>query len=359
MGTPSKAYEMAKKYLEKKISHIDLTKVSKVSDLLIGFQETSYQSRTLAQCVEVYKAMLEDPERPTIFLGLAGAMVPAGMKKVISLLVQRLMLDVLVSTGANMYHDTVEALGYHHYVGRPDADDAQLYEHGIDRIYDTFGNEKEYRVVDRRVEKLADKLAELETRGISSRRFMQHLGQFIDEEAEEDKRDSIVWNCWKLGIPIFVPAICDSSLGLAVTQHRFHALEEKRQTLVLDQIADNIEIFTIKKASEKTGVIYVGGGVPKNYIQQTAYLQDMFGIPDSGHDYGFQITTDRPEWGGLSGCTFREGMSWGKERKGGRYAACYCDATIALPIIVKGVLELCSGLENRKALTFDLDLGMG
>jgi len=351
---------MAEKYLEREIGHIDLTKVSKVSDLLIGFQETSYQSRALAQCVEVYKAMLEDPERPTIFFGLAGAMVPAGMKKVVSLLVQRRMLDVLVSTGANMYHDTVEALGYHHYIGRPDIDDTQLYKHGIDRIYDTFANEKEYRTIDQRVQGLAHRLAESEPKGISSRRFMQHLGKFIDEEgADEDKGDSVVWNCWRMGVPIFVPAFCDSSLGLAVTQHRLHALAEKRPVLVLDQIADNHEIFAIKKASKKSGVIYVGGGVPKNYIQQTAYLQDMFGVPDSGHDYGFQVTTDRPEWGGLSGCTFREGMSWGKERKGGKYGACYCDATIALPLIVKSVLELCIGLDNRKALTFDLDYGMG
>jgi len=347
---------MAERYLEKEILHIDLTKVSKVSDLLVGFQETSYQSRTLAQCVDVYKAMLEDPERPTIFFGLAGAMVPAGMKKVISLLIQRRMLDVLVSTGANMYHDVVEALGYHHYIGRPDVDDTQLYEHGIDRIYDTFGNEEEYRTVDRGVESLADRLAESEPKGISSRRFMRHLGSFIDENgAEEDKKDSIVWNCWRLGIPIFVPAFCDSSLGLAVTQHRLHSLEKNKQPLVLDQIADNHEIFSIKKASKRSGVVYIGGGVPKNYIQQTAYLQDLFGVPNSGHDYGFQITTDRPEWGGLSGCTFREGMSWGKERKGGKYATCYCDATIALPLVVKGVLELCRGLEGRKALIFEFD----
>jgi deoxyhypusine synthase len=303
--------------------------------------------------------MLEDTDRPTIFFGLAGAMVPAGMKKIISLLVQKRMLDVLVSTGANMYHDTVEALGYHHYIGRPDIDDTELYKHGIDRIYDTYGNEKEYRAVDRRVEKLADKLAKMEHRGISSRRFMRYLGEFIDETGCEEKKQSIVWNCWKMGTPIFIPAFCDSSLGLAVTQHRIHALEKNRPVLVLDQIADNHEIFTIKKSSTKSGVIYVGGGVPKNYIQQTAYLQDMFGIPDSGHDFGFQLTTDRPEWGGLSGCTFREGMSWGKELKGGKYVACYCDATIALPLVVKSILELCSGLDDRKALIFDLEKILG
>ena len=346
---------MAKRYLRKEIPHLDLTKVSKISDLLTGYQETSYQSRTLAQCARTYRAMLDDPDRPTIFLGLAGAMVPGGMKKVISLLVQKHMLDVLVSTGANMYHDTVEAMGFHHYLGQPDTDDTELYRHGIDRIYDTYANEKEYRRVDRRVERMADRLARTETTGISSRRFMRHLGEFLDKEAGDEKQDSIVWNCWKTGVPIFVPAFCDSSLGLAVTQQRVHAIEAKKPILVLDQIADNHEIFAIKKASPKSGVIFVGGGVPKNYIQQTAYLEDLFGVPDSGHHYGFQLTTDRPEWGGLSGCTFREGMSWGKERKSGEYVACYCDATIALPMIVKGVLELCTSIEDRKPLALSLD----
>ena len=99
-------------------------------------------------------------------------------------------------------------------------------------------------------------------------------------------------------------------------------------------------------------MIYVGGGVPKNYVQQTAYLQDLFGIPDAGHDYGFQITTDSPQWGGLSGCTFQEGVSWGKIKSAGQHVTCYCDATIALPLIVKTVLERCNNLDQRRRLEF-------
>lgn len=341
----------AEKFLQKEIGHIDVEETSTISGMLNAFGVTSYQSRTLARCYEVYKAMLEDPKRPIVFLGLAGAMVPAGMKKLISLLVKKHMVDVIVSTGANMYHDTVEALGFHHYVGWPEVDDRELYKHGIDRIYDTFANEKEYRAIDRRVQSLADSLAAAEPNGISSRRFMSYLGEFIDQNgAEKDTKDSIVWNSWKRKVPIFVPAFCDSSLGLAVTQHYVRFLEEKKRPLLIDQIRDNYEIFSIKKAAKKTGVIYVGGGVPKNYIQQTAYLEDLFGVPDSGHDYGIQITTDRPEWGGLSGCTFREGMSWGKERPSGKYVACYCDATIAFPLVVRAVLETCTDLSKRQGL---------
>jgi len=143
---------------------------------------------------------------------------------------------------------------------------------------------------------------------------------------------------------------------LGITQHYVHFLQKGLKPLVIDEIKDNYEIFSIKKASKKTGVIYVGGGVPKNYIQQTAYLEDLFGLPDSGHDYGIQITTDRPEWGGLSGATFKEGFSWGKEMPSGMYVTCYCDATIALPLVVKAVLELSSiDFKKRIRLNFSYE----
>ena len=235
--------------------------------------------------------MLEDLKRPTVFFGLAGAMVPAGMKGVVSTMVRRNMIDVIVSTGANMYHDLVEALGEHHYLGSPDTDDRILREESIDRIYDTYADETKFRLIDNRIMFLADQLAEQNIDTFSSRFFLNQLGDFIDREGKvEDKKDSIIWNCWRDEVPIFVPALNDSSLGLALTQHHIKFLEKKKTPFVIDEIKDNYEIFSIKRMAPKTGVIYVGGGVPKNYIQQTAYLQDLFGIPDASHDYGFQIT---------------------------------------------------------------------
>ncbi len=343
---------MAHKYLKKRVDHVDLRKISTVSDMLSAYKGSSFQSRNLAKCAETLSAMLSDKDRPTIFLGLAGAMVPAGMKKVISLMVQEKMVDVIVSTGSNMYHDTTETLGGYHYIGSPDVDDRELYEKGVDRIYDVFADEKKYREIDDRIMALADKVVETEP-SISSRRFLYHLGKYIDEESTQGKEDSIVWNCWKHNVPIFVPALCDSSIGLAITQHYVDHLNKGMRPLAIDEIRDNYEIFKIKKASKKTGVIYVGGGVPKNYIQQTAYLEDIFGVPDSGHDYGFQLTTDRPEWGGLSGATFKEALSWGKERPTGMYAVCYCDATIAFPLVVKAALEdAADAIKKRTRLDF-------
>jgi deoxyhypusine synthase len=346
---------MKHEYLKKPVQPIDLEVVTTVSELLSAFQHTSFQSRTLARCAEVFVHMLEDPVRPTIFLGLAGAMVPAGMKGVLSTLIRKRMVDVIVSTGANMYHDFVEAMGEHHYLGSPDADDGILRDEGIDRIYDTFADESQFRRFDHMVEQLADDMVKEGGTSVSSRFFLNRLGQYVDENGNVDgRKDSVVWNCWVHGVPIFVPALSDSSLGLALTQHHIRYVEKGLNPLSIDAIRDNYEILQIKKAASKTGVIYVGGGVPKNYIQQTAYLEDMFGIPDAGHDYGFQITTDSPQWGGLSGATFREGLSWGKEKPEGEYVICYCDATIAFPLIVKATLERCAPLKrrNRKRVEF-------
>lgn len=356
MSSDSKKHNSKSDFLREKVESFDLEKIKTISELLAAFNKTSFQSRTLAMCTNIFVEMLEDPDRPTVFLSLAGAMVPAGMKGVVSTAVRRNMIDVLVSTGANMYHDFIEAFGEHHYIGSPDVDDTLLRKEGIDRIYDTYANEEKFGVIENMVTYFADKLATKKINNISSRQFLYGLGELIEEEAPADeKRDSIIWNCWKEGVPIFVPAFNDSSLGLAVTEHYIQFMNKGQHPLVIDQIKDNVEILNIKRSASKTGVIYVGGGVPKNYVQQTAFLERHFGIPDAEHDYGFQITTDSPQWGGLSGCTFKEGISWGKEKPGGKYATCYCDATIAFPLIVKATLERCKNLDNRKRLKFNFN----
>ena len=327
--------------MREKIKPIDIEKAERVSEILRAFNDTSFQSRSLAKCVEIFVKMLKDPEETTIFFGLAGAMIPAGMKKVISTMIKRKMIHVIVTTGANAYHDLVEAFGYHHYKGSPTVDDAELYRHGIDRIYDTYASEDEYRLVDDRIKSLADKIlheSSVSPKIMSSREFMSRIGELIDRDGVE-KRDSFLWNAWRHNVPVFVPALCDSSIGLALTKHYADSIREGYKPILIDQIKDNYEIYEIKRSSKKTGVIYIGGGVPKNYIQQVAYLERLLGGIGRGHDYGFQITTDRPEWGGLSGCTFREGVSWGKVKAEGEYVTCYCDATIALPLIVRATLE--------------------
>jgi len=354
MTTDAGSSHTKNEYLKETVKSIDLERIQTISELLEAFNRTSFQSRTLAMCANIFLEMLEDSTRPTIFLGLAGAMVPAGMKGIVSTTVRKNMVDVIVSTGANMYHDFVEAFGEHHYIGSPDADDIKLGKEGIDRIYDTYTDESKCGAIEKMITFFADNLAVEKLSNISSRQFLYRLGELIDQKgAKEDKKDSVIWNCWKSGVPIFVPALSDSALGLAMTEHYIKSVEEGRRSLVIDQIRDNYEIIQIKKAASKTGVIYIGGGVPKNYIQQTAFLERHFGIPDAEHEYGFQITTDSPQWGGLSGCTFKEGVSWGKEKPGGKYATCYCDATIAFPLVVKATLERCKNLDRRSRLEFE------
>jgi len=337
-----KVTPLSQKFSKERIVPIDIEGIDTISGILTAFNNTSFQSRNLARCVEILTKMLEDPDDPTIFLGLAGAMIPAGMKKVISTMVKRKMVDVIVTTGANAYHDLVESFGHYHYKGSPEVNDVELYRHRIDRIYDTFGDENKYRLVDEKITTLADEIRAKNPNvvAMSSREFLQELGGLIDREGKNDEKESsFLWNCWRNKVPVFVPALCDSSIGLALTRHYVKCIKKELKPFVIDQIKDNYEIFKIKKSSKKTGVIYIGGGVPKNYIQQTSYLEETLGARDRGHDYGFQITTDRPEWGGLSGCTFKEGISWGKDKHTGEFVTCYCDATIALPLIVKAVLE--------------------
>ena len=337
----------SKRFLKERIVPVDIEKERTVSEILTAFNRTSFQSRNLGTCVEICLKMLRDRDKPTIFLGLAGGMVPAGMKKVVSVMIKRKMVNVIVTTGANAYHDLTECFGYYHYKGSPHVDDAELYRHGIDRIYDTYAVEEKYRLVDEKIKMLADTIMKEKSdlAPLSSREFLFEIGKLIDKEGmEKEKESSFLWNCWRFNVPVFVPALSDSSIGLGLTRHYIESVKKGLKPLLIDQIKDNYQILQIKKESKKTGVIYIGGGVPKNYIQQTAYLEGLLGRFGRGHYYGFQITTDRPEWGGLSGCTLKEGVSWGKAKETGEFATCYCDATIALPLIVRAVLER---LENK------------
>ncbi|MGP8329850.1 MAG: deoxyhypusine synthase [Methanosarcinaceae archaeon] len=299
-----------------------------ISELIDAMLTTGFQGRKLAESVQVWHNMLKEDDL-TILMGLSGAMVPAGMRKIISYMIQNRMIDCLVSTGANIFHDCHEALGMNHYVGSHLADDEKLYKHGVDRIYDVFAIENEFRNVDHLI---SDFAKTLEDRAYSSREFMYVLGKEIARRGGED--DSIVVSAYNHGVPIFTPALCDSSIGIGLTIARRDGCIAN-----IDQIQDVDEITQIVERSQKTGVIYVGGGVPKNFIQQTEVVASIMGINVSGHDYAIQYTTDVPHWGGLSGCTFDEAVSWGKIAPQAKKVQVFVDATIALPIVSHALHE--------------------
>ena len=329
------------KFLQKPVQHLNLNETNSLLDLVQAFQHTSFQSRNLFKCFEVYRKMLDDPAC-IIFLGLSGAMIPGGMRKVIRDMIEMRLVDVVVSTGANIFHDLFESSGYRHYVGSEEVSDDVLRKDRIVRVYDALMDDHEINRVIRLLSTVPERLEE---RVISSRRFLEVLGSTLKDEG------SILRTASRYGVPIFIPALSDSSIGIGLT---FLHLQEKisSEGFIIDQIRDSFEIAQLKKMASVTGAIYIGGGVPKNYIQQLGPVSDLLFQKGSGHRYAFQVTTDDPKWGGLSGCTFEEAKSWGKIEKRSSYAVVYMDATVALPLVVGAILQYRKGCRKRRRRRF-------
>ena len=295
-----------------------------VHQLAMAMAKLGFQAGQLGRSVEAWERMLAE-EEITIFFGLAGAMVPAGLRKLIATMISRRMVDCVVSTGANLFHDLCEGLGVVHYRGDPGADDASLREEGIDRIYDVYVSEAGLQRGDLYVAEFIKTLDPRRT--YTSRELMEGLGRRMPE-------DTILGSASRAGVPIFVPALSDSSIGIGMVL----AWREGHR-VVVDQIQDVDEISQITEKSTQTGVVFVGGGVPKNFIQQTKVVADLCGRYRGGHNYAIQYTIDPPQFGGLSGCTFSEGVSWGKIAREARMIQVFVDATIALPIAVHALEE--------------------
>ncbi|HDS01615.1 MAG TPA: deoxyhypusine synthase [candidate division Zixibacteria bacterium] len=321
---------MLKDYLSKPTTPFQVDKSSNVAGLLDNMKNISFQGRTLAQAFAVWKNMLR--EDTLIFMGLSGAMVPAGMREIIVYLIKNRFIDCLVSTGANLFHDAHESLGNYHYIGSQHVNDAELYEKKVDRIYDTFANENEFRKLERLIDNWAHANLDL-SRAYTTREFFYRWGEYLNSIKQAD---GIVTSAYESGVPIYCPSIADSSYGIALAE-RF---KRNGKVVVFDVIGDVEETALLAARAPQTGVIYLGGGVPKNFIQQaevTAIIHLGFDSP--GHKFAIQIITDAPHWGGLSGCTFSEAESWGKINGDALTATCYCDVTIALPIIATALAQ--------------------
>ena len=301
-----------------------------VGELLSRMGRTGFQARNLALCVDVWEDMLRD--EVTIFFGLAGAMVPVGMRSLLVYLIENRMIDCLVSTGANLFHDIHETLGRHHYQGHPGMDDLALKENGIDRIYDVLADDGEFSLTDRYIHEFSRELDA--TRAYTTREFLHLLGRKLSGECREE---GVLTAAYKAGVPVYCPAIGDSSIGIALTLGG-------RRPFLFDVIGDVEETARMVMEANKTGVVYIGGGTPKNFVQQTEVTAAVsMGGPVEGHEYAIQITMDSPHWGGLSGCTFEEAQSWGKISKRAKQVTLYCDASIALPLVVAALGERFHG----------------
>ncbi len=305
------------------VEHIDI-KEHDVVPLVDAMSKMAFSARDLGRAAQIYDAMLREKDC-AIILCLAGSLFSAGLKNVIVDLVRHNMVDAIVSTGAIIVdQDFFEALGFKHYKGEINMDDDVLRRLAIDRIYDTYIDEDQLRVCDSTCAEIADKL---EPRPYSSREFIHEMGRHLAEHAKN--RDSVVLAAFEKNVPIFVPAFSDCSAGFGLIHHQWHYPDKH---LSIDSAKDFLELTKIKIDSKQSGLFMIGGGVPKNFAQDTVVAADYLGFDVGMHKYAVQITVADVRDGALSGSTLKEANSWGKVDQGAEQMV-YAEATLALPLI--------------------------
>jgi deoxyhypusine synthase len=310
--------------LKDPIEHIDFKKIDS-KYLMEAMGKMSFSSRDLARAADIYVKMLKEKEG-TVFLSLAGSTSAAGCMQVYVDLVRHHMIDAVIATGASIVDmDFFEALGFKHYRGTPFVDDNQLRDLHVDRIYDTFIDEDQLKECDTIIAKLADKL---EPRPYSSREFIREMGKFLKEGGAK-KQESLVQVAYEEGMPIFCPAFSDSSAGFGLVYHQYHNPEKH---LSIDSVKDFLELTKIKMSAPTSGLLMVGGGVPKNFIQDTVVAAEVLGKDVPMHKYAVQITVADVRDGACSSSTLKEASSWGKVETNYEQMV-YAEATLVLPLI--------------------------
>src|SRR3954466_6777838 len=311
--------------------------------VLTRMERISFQGRNLATAHRIWLKMLQDDV--IIFLGMAGALSAGGLRMVVAHLIKNRYVDCLVSTGANLYHDLHETRGQRHYLGSPFADDAALAEERIDRVYDTYASEDEFCSNDAWI---ADFATTLEHRAYTPREFLHLLGGHLWKTTG---RDGILTAAFRANVPIFCPAIADSSIGMGLSQAR----QKKAGAGYIDIIGDIVESANLVIRRPRTASIVLGGGTPKNFINQASVQAEFYSDQVGGHRYALQIITDVPHFGGASGSSLEEAQSWGKVATDSAKVSVQCDATIALPLLATALATTSSSfLAGRRRPEFTL-----
>ena len=322
------------------VEHLDI-KGFDARPVIDAYAKMAFQARNLATAADIYNRMLSDHDC-TVILTLAGSLFSAGLKHVVVEMIENNMLDAIVSTGAIIVdQDFFEALGFKHYRGSPFVNDMELSGLAIDRIYDTYIDEDQLRVCDMSIAKIADTLP---AKPCSSREFIHAMGIYLDgEELKTEK--SVVLSAYKKGVPIFVPAFSDCSAGFGLVYHQWHSKDEH---LSIDSVRDFRELTEIKLAAEETGIVMVGGGVPKNFTQDVVVATDILGEQKPVHKYAIQLTVADERDGGLSGSTLREACSWGKVDL--KYEQMvFGEATITFPLLISDAYHRGAWKERKPA----------
>ncbi len=309
--------------------------------ILSRMERISFQGRNLATAQRVWLKMLEDDV--TIFLGMAGALSAGGLRMVVAHLISNRYVDCLVSTGANLYHDLHETRGQHHFLGSPSADDAALASERIDRVYDTYADEEEFIGNDIWI---ADFATSLEPRPYTTRELLYRLGGHLWDVT---RREGILTAAYRANVPIFCPAIADSSIGMGLSQAR----QKRRGAGQIDIIGDIVESANLIIRRPRTASVVLGGGTPKNFINQASVQAEFYSPEVGGHRYALQIVTDVPHYGGASGSSLEEAQSWGKLSTDAARVSVQADATIALPFLATALATSAARiLPNRKSPVF-------
>ena len=292
-----------KELLKRQVKHIDITSFD-ARPIIDQMDHMSFTSRDLARATEIFNMMLKDKTCSNI-LTLAGSTSAGGCMKVYADMIKFGMIDAVVATGASIVDmDFFEALGFKHYQGTPFIDDQFLRKNYIDRIYDTYIDEKDLQNCDNVIFKIANSL---EARAYSSREFIWEMGKYLKKHAK--KKESLIELAYDHNVPIFCPAFTDSSAGFGLVLHQ---VKNPKKHLTIDSIADFRELTDIKIKAGTTGLLMVGGGVPKNFVQDTVVCAEILGVEAEMHKYAIQITVADSRDGACSSSTLKEACSWGK-----------------------------------------------
>jgi len=321
---------------------MDLSKVKTVGDMVKQMEFTSFGARNVGEAANVLYEMYKDKDCYTV-LTISGAMTVAKMGSIACDMIENGMADAVVTTGAVITHGFVEGLEKAHFKVDAGTSDIELYHSGCNRVYDTLELESSLNDMEKIVEKVLDGINR--EKELCSSFIAHELGKFLSKHS---KMKNILRSAYEKNVPVFIPAFTDSELGLDVGLYNRRAAGKGGKRFSFDPFLD-LEAFTKQIEKQKTlGIFTIGGGVPRNWAQQVCPYLDIIAsrlnekTPFMRYKYGVRICPEPVHWGGLSGCTYQEGVSWGKfvpVSEGGRWAEVYCDATIAWPLIVKAVLE--------------------
>ena len=312
-----------KTFLEKPVEHIDITSFDS-RKIIESMDKMSFTSRDTAKAANIFNDMLSD-KNCTVFLTLAGSTSAAGCMKIYSDMIKYNMIDVIVATGASIIDmDFFEALGFRHYQGSQFQDDTQLRENYIDRIYDTYIDEEELQKCDKTICSIADSL---EPKPYTSREFIKEIGKYLKTNSK--KKGSLIETAYDNNVPIFCPAFTDSSAGFGLVMHQE---KNPNKYITIDSIREFRELTEIKIRSKSSGLFMIGGGVPKNFVQDTVVCAELLGKNVDMHKYAVQITVADTRDGACSSSTLKEASSWGKVDVS-KEQMVFAEATGVLPLI--------------------------